>query len=805
MFTVTGQLLIAPPQLNPALVGRKSQLALLQRWMEEALESRGSVVAVAGEAGIGKTRLMVEAETGARARGMLFLRGAGDSTRSGLAYGLFVGVLSTYLEHASPSEQSALQETVEELAPHLREVLFPQTHPRLESPASDLNPDLRQTLFLARLAHLLLELVRQRPVVLCLEDLHWADSASLRALHYLATRNADAPLMIVGTYRPEELQEKDGEVQHAGLEDLLRELQTRAHFRELKLERLSSAETRALVSSCFSGSGFGNELLNILYRKTGGIPLFIGQYVEILRDEGVLYERRGLWMDRPIRKGEVPESFHAALQRRMEVLSDEEREVLSYAAVQGQAFETELVARVLGWPISRILRLLERLERKTHLVQRDQGSFCFAHILLLNAFYTHLPETQQRHAHLRLATCLEQHRPADAEGLAYHFYRATAFDQALPYLRKAAQRAQEAFAYWEAHRFLNQSLEALEQVKVPQKRQQRLEVLLAIADIDEALGELNRSVALSQEVLETAHPEKDRESVGWALLQVGWVHHRKGEWESATKHYNQALDIFADLDDARQRATVYVRLGNIAFERSRLDEAAAFFDEARDTARQTEDYALLGGICGNLGVIASVRGRFDEAATNYTEALQTYQKARHRFGICQTYHNLGMTYAAQQEWEEALTCYTEGEKLARDMGTVDVVANILVGRASVQLNLGDPEEAETACQGAHIYYEQMQDRLGLAECEKVEGMICRERGQYAEAANLLRQGKQRFLHLENQLGVAECDLELGLVQQRGKDLEGARRHLQDAAALFEQIGAVAEVRRAKALLASLTS
>ena len=99
----------------------------------------------------------------------------------------------------------------------------------------------------------------------------------------------------------------------------------------------------------------------------------------------------------------------------------------------------------------------------------------------------------------------------------------------------------------------------------------------------------------------------------------------------------------------------------------------------------------------------------------------------------------------------------------------------------------------------------MQDRLGLAECEKVQGMICRERGQYAEAANLLRQGKQSFLELENQLGVAECDLELGLVQQRGKDLEGARRHLQDAAALFEQIGAVAEVRRAKALLASLTS
>ena len=162
-----------------------------------------------------------------------------------------------------------------------------------------------------------------------------------------------------------------------------------------------------------------------------------------------------------------------------------------------------------------------------------------------------------------------------------------------------------------------------------------------------------------------------------------------------------------------------------------------------------------------------------------------------------------MTYAAQQAWEDALACYEEGEKLARDMGTVDVVANILVSRGAAQIGTGDLEGAEASCRGAYIYYEPMQDHLGLAECKKVEGAICRERAQYVEAEALLLHSRQSFQDLDNHLGVAECQLELGRVRQDLGDGEGARGYLQESSALFKQIGAIEECRKVESLLVAL--
>ena len=191
--------------LGPEFIGRKAELELLRERVEDALRGRGSVVAVAGEAGAGKTRLINEVKREAAERGMVLLCGTGDPVHSGLAYGVFLGVLTDYVRSSSRSERSVLRETIEELAPYLRDAVFPRAGRRPEPPSADVNPELRQMLFLARLSRMLLESARRRPVMLCLEDLHWADSASLRLLQYLATKNAEAPLLIVCAYRPEEV------------------------------------------------------------------------------------------------------------------------------------------------------------------------------------------------------------------------------------------------------------------------------------------------------------------------------------------------------------------------------------------------------------------------------------------------------------------------------------------------------------------------------------------------------------------------------------------------------------------------
>ena len=792
-------------ELTPVLMGRESQTESLRNRMEELLNGRGSIVAVAGATGMGKTRLMAHVEQQAQAHEILFLYGAGDPTRSRTPYGLLIGVLEDFLQHASHGEREALQGAIESLAPHLVETLFSPDQSLEKPPLPTLDPDLRQTLFLARLANSLLELARHRPVLVCLENLQWADSASLQALRYLATRNEDAPLMLIATYRPEELHKTVEEASAADPQEILREIHTHPHFHELTLDELSATETNALMNSCFPRSGFGDELLDSMYRRTGGIPLFVVQYLDFLRDEGVIFKRRGLWMDRSIRQPEGPESIHATVQKRIKKLSSEERQVLIYAAPQGEFFDSELVARTLRWPHTRVQDILEELESTHHMVRRHKDQYRFTHVIIANTFFNQLPEKLRHNAHLRLATCLEQHRPADVELLAHHFYRAADLTRALPYLMEAGQRAYAVDAFWEAHGLYGQALEALEQTGGAEKRLQRLEVLLVLADIDELLGELDHSQQLCEEVLSMTSPEADRAIIGQAWTMLGWLHYRRGEWDQAEKLYRDALDIFTDLADAERCAKLHMRLGNIAFERSQLDETASYFNSARDTVLQSGNQVMLGGIYGNLGVLSSVLGRYEEAVAYYTEALQAYNRGNHSYGAAQINHNLGMTFAARQTWEEALTCYAEGEKLAREMGTVDVLANILVSQAAAQVGLGDLDAAEVSCQSAEIYYTPMRDPLGLAECDKVKGAICRERAQYPRAEELLQQSRRQFHDLENHLGVAECDQELGLVRQYSGDEEGARTCFQTSAERFTEIGALAEARKVETLLAALAS
>ena len=784
-------------ELNPALVERDAEMRFLDQKMGQATHAMGSVVLVSGEPGMGKTRLMDEAEELARERGLLFLRGAGDARRAGLAYGVFVEELGVYLEHVSAEEATQLRDAVGELAPHLWSSLFPTETPPQAAP--DMNPQLRQSLFLARLGRLLLNLARRQPMVLCLEDLHWADSASLQLLSFLASRNAEISLLILGTYRPGKQEGQEG----MDLEKRLRELLLSRHCHGLVLKALSTEGMRAMVDSCFLRQHFSERLLQWLHRKSGGVPLFVMQYLEFLLEKGVIHEKDGLWVDRSLEAKQEPDSVRAVLRQRLQKLSPEERQILSYAAVQGDRFEGRLVARSLGAPFTTIMRTLADLMRRTRLVRTEERKFCFAHTLLTEFFYEQLPADRRRQAHLRLGSILEERERGDAEVLAYHFYHAGAFSRAVPYLLAAGRRARISFAFQEALRFLDQIQVAIGGLDAKDVRSQRLEMMLMRADIEDRMGAPNRALDLCHQVLEFADPTQDKQAVAGALLQMGWVQYRKGDWEESIRLHWDAQGLFAELDDEEKCALVYVRLGNIAFERSQFEEAEARLRDARNVATKRADHYLLGTVHGNLAVIATVRGQYLEAVLGYTDALKAYRKINHTYGLCQTYHNLGMAHGAQHEWREALRCYERGCQLAREMGTVDVEANILVSQAVSQLSLGDLDTAETSCRQARVYMAQLEDRLGVAECDKVDGMIHRERAQFGEAQERLERGRHSFELLENRLGVAECELELGrLFHTRGEG-DAARLRLRESQRLFSEIGAQTDAQRAEELLAAL--
>lgn len=784
--------------LSAVLAGREEEWELLEREIERAERGAGSVVLVAAEAGLGKTRLAEEALRYAAKRGLRTLCGVGDEQRSRLAYGIFADVLANYMQTCDESEREELRGVVAELAPHLWNQLFAEeTRPELGG-GEEMRPQLRQSLFLARMARLLLQAAKGGGLLLVLDDMHLADSGSLMLLRQLANRCADMPLVVVAAYEP-------GAQKVAGSEPSMRatalELQRLTHVQALELKPLDMDAMSELVAARFPGHGFSEGMVRMIHFRSGGSPLFALQYLEDLREKEIVYQEQGTWVNGEVEEAiNEPDTVRAALHQRLQRLSGDERLILGHAALQGELFTGRMAARTLEWPLPRVLRTLSQLLRRTRMLRIEEERFRFAHPLLAEVCAEFLPAAERRTAHLRLGTIMEEHQ-GDPEELAFHFYRAGALKRALAHLLKAAKRARSAFAYAEAQRFLEQAQEAADSQGDVVSDAVLRQLLLQRAEIEDRLGHPDEALTLCQRVLR----DGDRRASALALMQMGWTQYRKGDWRESMRLYDSSVGLFAELGDEVQMTIVYVRMGLIYFERGELDEAVTRFNDAKALAVQCGEQALLGTLYGNLGVIDSIRGRYIEAVLNYSEALKAYRLVQHSYGICQTYHNLGMTHADQEQWEKALQWYAKAEELAREMGTIDVEANVLVSAAVAHLENGNGEACDKACMLARRQMEQLGDRPGLAECNKVEGMALCKRGEYALACDRLQAAQHQFAELDNALGAAECAMELGRLELARGEGEQARLHFAEAERSFTDLGAEDDARRAAEALAQLAS
>lgn len=776
-----------PEQIRSAvLVGRDREREQLLAHLGQAGAGRGCLVLVRGPAGVGKSRLLQE--VGRAAEGCICLVAGARDASEDLPQSLCVGLLRDCLRHPVGP---AVDDLLAELAPHLRGEVLEGRAPG----APALSPEVRGRLLPQRLLRVLDELSRLAPVLVLADDLHRADSASLQTLAQLAGAAGSRRLLILGACRWPTAA-GDRRAPPPALERL-----RSSAARVLELAPMSAPECRSLIGSCFDTWGFGADLLEAVCASSEGIPLKVLQLLDALRTRGVIYQRSGVWLDRPLRSEDLPSSLAAGLSRRLAGLGDDEVGVLVCAAAQGCQFRADLIGRALQRPAAQVLHVLARLEASAGLVRATGSALSFGHEVLHEALCGLLPQDRLTGAHRRLAEVMAEDDGAFPGPIAAHFLAAGLPGLAVPHLLAAADLSRENSAFWEARQLLVLALEAMGDDD--SRRSERLSATLDLSAVDARLGDWERSDQLARQVLQRVDPRREGRLHAEALMRLAAVHGHRRQSQEAEALYGRVLETAAGLGDLRLEATASLRLGNIAFEQSRMDEAEGRFAEARRAAEELDDPALLAGATANLGVAATVRGDHRAAAAHYDRAYGAYRRAGHRFGVAQTCHNLGMCLVASQLWPDALACFEEGEAIARDLGTTDLLADLLVSKAQALAGLGQVDAAEGAVLGARLYYEQGDDPLGLAECDKVEAGLQRRRGRLAEAERRLASARERFDQLGNRLGAGECALELGLVHQAEGRLEAARDCFARARALFEEVGARHEVNRVEALLAAV--
>jgi hypothetical protein len=400
-------------------VGRDAAVEQLLGALEQVRGGERRLVLVAGEPGIGKTRLVAETARRAHGAGAVVLAGRCDEEP--------LGAFAPFVEALRPLGELQAEPATDAGAARLR--LFDHVAGLLAGAG--------------------------RPVLLVLDDLHWADQATLRLLTHLAAAPEPAALLLVGTYRQTDLGRRHP------LAAVLADLRREARFERLALDGLDASATTRLIGG-WVGADAGPDLASRVLSETEGNPFFIEEVLRDLVEDGALVRRDGRWRaDGPLA---VPESVREVIGRRVERLSDTAVAVLEAAAVAGREFDVTALVAADAMPRADLLDGLEEAERAHVIRPAGSGRWAFSHALVREAVYDDLPTLRRARLHAALADALVRTGGAPAEA-AFHAYEAAAVEgpeRAVALAREAAAESLAGLDYEAAAAHLARALQALD-------------------------------------------------------------------------------------------------------------------------------------------------------------------------------------------------------------------------------------------------------------------------------------------------------------------------------------------------------
>jgi tetratricopeptide (TPR) repeat protein len=647
---------------------------LLER-LQTAIRGRGSLVLIAGEAGIGKTRLAEEFAKLARENGSEVVVGRcvpgvpvpyfpfRDAFKESFANK--AGVSTLGLREAASSVETGLKGWLR----------GPQES---QSSPTALSAENESTLH--SMLKLLQNLSAKHSLVLILEDLQWSDSASIQLLHFIARNLEGLKILILATYRFEELGESRTGI-HPLLE-ALRIMRREGNCCELILIALDVEEFRLAVTSMLGGP-VDPELLQRIAKESGGNPLFAVETVRLLANTNNITLRNGVWEASGKLGSDIPSTIREVILRRVERLPKDERRLINCAAVMGEWFDPVLIEEALSLDKLGLLEKLASIEQTSQLIRSDERVYHFSHEKIQQVVYQEIPPLLRRELHKIVAENLERQTPNESAygQLSLHFHRAEIGPKCLAYSLLAAQDCLAKFSLGEAAAYFERALSVAGDD--PSFLDKKLQALEGLGDAYSGMGREKAAKASYGDFLKLCENSRDRAHV---LRKAAEVAGFRTEVESLLDQAEGCSGI-----DPIEIGRIKKLRGRLTAVSGQLDEAERLYNEAERLFRQSEALQDLAGTLLGLSDLYHHRGLVREAVDKAEEAARLYSRVKSVKGEIIASERSGMLYYHLGLIPEALESFNKLERIGTRLSNYSVLADAHFWRSLVYASIGDFE------------------------------------------------------------------------------------------------------------------
>jgi tetratricopeptide (TPR) repeat protein len=784
--------------LSP-FVGRQPEVEALQQALTRAGAGQGQIVALLGEPGVGKSRLVYEFLHSHHTQAWLRLESSSVSYGKATAYLPVCDLLKAYCHLEDRDDLRTVRAKITGQILTLDEALQDAVPAVLalfealpaDSPFLHLDPLQRRRRTLEALKRILLRESQVQPLLLVFEDLHWIDTETQAVLDMLVESLPTARVLLLVNYRPE--------YQHSW--------SSKTYYTHLRLDPLPEASAEELLQALLGADASLAPLTQLLITRTQGNPFFLEESVRTLVETGGLVGERGVYhLVQPLDTLQVPATVQAMLAARIDRLPPEDKRLLQTAAVIGTEVPWPLLQAIADTSDEALYHSLGQLQAAEFLYETSlfpERAYTFKHALTHEVAYGSLLHERRRALHARIVEALEamvgDRREDQVERLAQHALRGEVWEKALTYGRQAGDKAQARSAYREAVVCYEQALATLEHL--PDSRaasEQAIDLRLGLRTTLNTLGE-----APERMLDHLRHAEVLAETLG-DQLRLGQVYadmstnfRAAGDVDHAIIYGQRALTVATTLEHVGFQALVRLRLGQAYYDMGDYPRAIESYEWNVATLQGDLLYERFDATStvaatsrARLGLCHAERGAFTEGLTLAVEGLRVAETVNHPFSLIEACQGVSMVYLRQGEVQRAIPLLERAVGLCQDwhislllpqMTAALGLAYALDGRVAAGLALVEHGVEQAVVGGRHRSL--VHTAVPLSEAYLLAGRLEEAHQRAAQTVDLARQ-----YQLRGHQAWALWLLGESTARQASPEGESAAGHYRQALALAEALG-----------------